>query len=79
MSEEKNPKRLLEEGLDYFKRGNFCMADKTLREVLAKDGKYGEEAKEMLKKLKFDYVELYIGIATLILLATLYVYFGFIR
>jgi len=76
-----NPNKKLDLAIEYFEAGNFRMTSKITKEILS--GDYKEElkakAKELSDKLKFDRTELFVGLGSLLLLLSLYIYFGFIR
>jgi len=76
-----SPSKLFEEGISHFESGNFRLAGKIFKEVLCLNP--GEElngkATEMIGKLKFDHIEFIIGLGSLLLLLSLYLYFGFLK
>jgi len=74
-------KELYEKADGFFETGNFLEAGRYLKSTLNSNPTEDIKSKtlSMLKKLKIDHVELFIGLGGFLLLSTLYVYFGFIR
>jgi hypothetical protein len=64
-----------------FKRGDFALSGKLFHDIVNthEDKVLKEKAGSYLGKLKNDPVEILIGLASFLLLAFLFLYFGFIR